>query len=463
VLPEPTLPAIARPYGVLVTGVGGTGVVTIGALLGMAAHLEHKGVTVLDVTGLAQKGGAVMSHVQIANAPADIHATRIAMGEAELVIGCDEIVTASDECLSRMQQGTTRVVINSAKTPTADFIKNPNWRFPGASTERDIREAAGDQVDLVDANQFAVKLLGDALYTNPFVLGYAWQRGWLPLSHASLVRAIELNGVQVQNNLAAFEWGRRTAHDPPSVQRAAALAGSARGEGGATVIALHTPKALDALIDKRVAHLSAYQNAAYARRYCTLVDAVRAAESAFTDAAVALRVTEAVAKNLHKLMAYKDEYEVARLYADPAFVDKLKAQFEGDWTLRFYLAPPLLAKKDAHGHPMKKPYGPWMLTAFKLLAMLKFLRGGPLDLFCSTRERRTERALVGEYESLVRELAAGLKPDNVALATELANLPDGIRGFGHVKENNLKAVRIRWDALLARWRAPGGGKTQQVA
>ena len=210
-IPEPTLPDIDRAYGVLVTGVGGTGVVTIGALLGMAAHLENKGVTVLDVTGLAQKGGAVMSHVQISHAPTDIHATRIAMGEADLVIGCDAIVTAGDECTSRMRHDTTRVVVNSAQTPTAEFIKNPNWAFPGLSAENDIRAAAGEAVDFIDANRFAVALLGDAIYTNPFVLGYAWQKGWLPLTLASLVRAIELNAVSVEKNRAAFDWGRRAA------------------------------------------------------------------------------------------------------------------------------------------------------------------------------------------------------------------------------------------------------------
>ena len=450
-VPEPVLPEIGRPYGVLVTGVGGTGVVTIGALIGMAAHLEQKGVTVLDVTGLAQKGGAVMSHVQIANAPADIHATRIAMGEAELVIGCDAIVTASDECTSRMQYGQTRVVVNSSKTPTADFIKNPDWTFPGSSTENDVRAAAGDAVDFVDANRFAVALLGDAIYTNPFVLGYAWQRGWLPLSHRSLMRAIELNGVQVEKNIAAFEWGRRAAHDPASVQQGANPT-AARETAGATVISLHTKKALDALIGKRIEHLTAYQNAAYAERYRSLVDVVRAAERNIEGDTANEPLTEAVARNLHKLMAYKDEYEVARLQTDPAFIAKLQAQFEGDWKLNFHLAPPLLAKKDANGRLIKKQYGPWMLSAFKVVAKLKFLRGSALDPFGKTEERRTERALIGEYEALVRELLSGLNADNRALAIELANLPDGIRGYGHVKENNLRAVRAKWNDLAARWR-----------
>ncbi|CAH2787215.1 MAG: Indolepyruvate ferredoxin oxidoreductase, alpha and beta subunits [uncultured Paraburkholderia sp.] len=468
-VPEPALPAIDRPYGVLVTGVGGTGVVTIGALLGMTAHLENKGVTVLDVTGLAQKGGAVMSHVQIANKPGDIHATRIAMGEASLVIGCDAIVTASDECVSRMQAGQTRVVLNSAHTPTAELIKNPNWRFPGSSTEADVRAGAGDEcVDTVDANHFAVALLGDAIYTNPFVLGYAWQRGWVPLTYQSLMRAIELNNVQVERNRAAFEWGRRAAHDPAAVRKfaqsqgAGTMAATAEGASG-KIISLHTPKALDTLIDKRAAYLAAWQNNAYAQRYRALVSQVRAAESALDSADTQLPLTEAVAKNLHKLMAYKDEYEVARLYSDPAFIEKLKASFEGDWKLHIHLAPPMFSKKDAQGHLIKKKYGPWVFSAMHVLAKLKFLRGTALDIFGKTEERRTERALIGEYEALIRELIGGLTAQNRDLAVELANLPGGIRGFGHIKENNLKGVRVKWNDLLARWRSPQTGTTQHAA
>ncbi|ACR27431.1 indolepyruvate ferredoxin oxidoreductase family protein [Burkholderia glumae] len=453
-LPEPTLPAIARTYGVLVTGVGGTGVVTIGALIGMAAHLENKGVTVLDVTGLAQKGGAVMSHVQIARAPEDIHATRIAMGEADLVIGGDALVTASDECTSRMRLGETRVVVNSAKTPTADFIKQPQWSFPGASAEHDIRASAGEAVDLVDANHFAVALLGDAIYANPFVLGYAWQRGWLPLTHASLTRAIVLNGVQVEKNLAAFEWGRRAAHDPASVRQAASSRQPGKGADGATVIALHTRKAVDTLIATRVAQLGAYQNAAYAARYASVVERVREAERRLDGEHAQEPLTEAVARNLYKLMAYKDEYEVARLQSDPAFLAKLAAQFDGELTLRYHLAPPIFAKRDEHGRLVKRAYGPWMLSAFRLLAKLKGLRGTAFDPFGRTEERRTERALIGEYVALVDALIARLTPQRLPLALELANLPDGIRGYGHVKENNLRAVRGKWDALLARWNGP---------
>jgi len=469
-VPTPDVPAIGRPYGVLVTGVGGTGVVTIGALLGMAAHLEAKGVTVLDVTGLAQKGGAVMSHVQIANRPDDIHATRIAMGEASLVIGCDAIVTAGDDCVSRMQEGVTHVVLNSAPTPTAEFIKNPQWQFPGSNTEADVRAAAGvENVATVNANRYALALLGDAIYTNPFVLGYAWQKGWLPLTHESLVRAIELNAVQVEKNLAAFEWGRRVAHDraavdqlvkkPLSEQNAASLETAA----GAKIVSLHTPRALDTLIDKRAQYLAAYQNEAYAQRYRAFVDDVRRAEAKLEHPDGQAPLTEAVAKNLHKLMAYKDEYEVARLYADPAFIEKLKASFEGDWKLNFHLAPPAFAKHDEKGHLVKKQYGPRMLSAMRMLAKLKFLRGTALDPFGRTEERRHERALIGEYEALMREVIGGLSEANLPLAVELANLPDAVRGYGHVKENNLKATRAKWATLLEKWRSPENGAARQVA
>jgi indolepyruvate ferredoxin oxidoreductase len=391
------------------------------------------------------------------------------MGEAGLVIGCDAIVTASDDCVSRMQEGHTHVVLNSAPTPTAEFIKNPQWQFPGSNTEADVRAAAGaDHVATVDANRYALALLGDAIYTNPFVLGYAWQHGWLPLTHESLTRAIELNAVQVEKNLAAFEWGRRVAHDHETVDRLVMVKQPApdADASGAKIVSLHTPRALDALIEKRAQYLAAYQNEAYAQRYRAFVDEVRRAEAKLDLPDASLNgqsLSEAVAKNLHKLMAYKDEYEVARLYADPAFVEKLKASFEGDWKLNFHLAPPSFAKHDDKGHLVKKQYGPRMLTALRVLAKLKFLRGTTLDPFGRTEERRHERALIGEYEALMREVIGGLSEANLPLAIELANLPDAIRGYGHVKENNLKATRAKWATLLANWRSPENGSARHAA
>jgi indolepyruvate ferredoxin oxidoreductase len=460
-LPQPEVPALPQvgAHGTLVTGVGGTGVVTIGQLMGMAAHLEGKSLSVLDMAGLAQKGGAVFSHVQIGNRPEDLYATRIAMGEADLILGCDLIVAASNEAISKMRTGNTRAVLNTAESPTAALIKNPDWQFGGAATAQQIRETIGDEsnVGLVDASGLATALLGDAIYTNPFVLGYAWQKGWLPLSYESLVRAIELNGVAVEANKRAFEWGRAAAHDLEAVKRVA------MPDQSAQVIELRrAATSLEDIVAKRVEFLTGYQNAAYAKRYADLVERVRRVESDRLHGAA--KLAEAVARYYFKLLAYKDEYEVARLQSDPAFRARLAAQFEGvdgkDFKLNFHLAPPLIAKRDPQtGVAKKMRFGPWMMGAFALLARLKGLRGTAFDIFGRTPERRTERALIGEYEALVDELLAKLTAENHALAIQLASLPEEIRGFGHVKERNLAAVRVKWDDLVARLR---GQQSAQV-
>ena len=457
----PALPEIAVPplpghtFGAIITGVGGTGVVTIGQLLGMAAHLEGKALSVLDMAGLAQKGGAVFSHVQIAAAPEHLHATRIAMGEADLVLGCDLATTATNEALSKIQAGTTRAVINSAESPTADFVKNPNWSFGGAGMTQQLREAVGDERNLavVDATALATALMGDAIYTNPFMLGFAWQKGWLPLTRESLVRAIELNGVAVEANLRAFDWGRAAAHDLEAVRRQLAPA---------QVIELKRASTLDELVARRVEFLTGYQNAAYAKRYADLVERVRKVESDRLGGAT--RLTEAVARYYFKLLAIKDEYEVARLHSDPAFQQKIAAQFEGDYKLNFHLAPPLLAKPDPVTGKVKKiTFGPWMLSAFGVLARLRFLRGTALDVFGRTEERRMERALIGEYETLVDELLSRLSADNHALTVELASLPEEIRGYGHVKARNVEVARSRQAALMARLRGQTPGGAQVIA
>lgn len=476
-LPEPQVPALDRPYRIVVTGVGGTGVVTIGALLGMAAHLESKGVTVLDVTGLAQKGGSVFSHVQLAASPDEVHATRIATGEAQLLIGCDAIVSASTEMLSRTRRGTTRAVINSATTPTADFVLNRDWTFPGTSTERDIRASVGDECDFIDANALALKLLGDTLYANPLVLGYAWQKGWVPLSHVALVRAIELNGVSIEQNRRAFELGRHVAvHGAVSTMDAAEGSGkvglptaTAAPHGTASLEAggaMSSQQDLDELIRHRTHLLTQYQNAAYAERYQRAVETVRKTETALAGGGSsglagsgwqqALPLTLAVASNLAKLMAYKDEYEVARLHSDPAFLQKLREQFDGepgkDYKLNFHLAPPLLARRDHQGHLIKQSYGPWMLTAFRVMTKFKALRGTALDVFGKTEERRKERQLIEDYFALVEELGTSLRADNLAAAVDLARLPEHIRGYGHVKERSMGLAARRREELLARYR-----------
>ena len=448
-LPQPALPAINGSYGILVTGIGGTGVVTIGGLLGMAAHLENKGVTVLDMAGLAQKGGAVLSHVQIAAQPDDIHATRIATGEAELIIGCDAIVTTSPDVLSRAQKDITRAAINSAPIPTAAIIHDPKWQFPETAAAQDLTEAIGQACEFLNANAMAIKLLGDAIYANPLLLGYAWQKGWIPLSYESLVRAIELNGIMIEKNLSAFEWGRAAAHHGVS----AIAPDLGKKEMAATVIAM--PETLDTTIERNIQWLTAYQNAAYAQRYRDAVQLVRERE-AMLSTGKSLRLTRAVAKSLAKLMAYKDEYEVARLYVDPIFTEKLRAQFEGepgkDYQLHFHLAPPLFAKRNEKGQLVKKKFGPWVMSVFKILASLKGLRGTALDIFGKTQERQHERELVSEYFDLVKELAESLTEQNLAAAIELANLPDDIRGFGHVKEKNMLAAQERRGMLLGNYR-----------
>ncbi|CAB3785318.1 hypothetical protein LMG28688_02007 [Paraburkholderia caffeinitolerans] len=449
-LPAPTLPALARPYGILVTGVGGTGVVTIGGLIGMAAHIERKGVTVLDMAGLAQKGGAVLSHVQIASAPSALHATRIATGEARLVIGCDALVSASNDVLSRTQHGVTVAAVNSGATPTADLVRNPKWVFPGAQTEASLRESIGEGCEFIDANALALTLLGDTIYSNPLLLGFAWQKGWLPLQLASLLHAIELNGVAVEKNRLAFNWGRHVAqHGEAAIQTQA--------KPTQQTIVVRMPESLDTVIASREALLTAYQNAAYAQRYRDAVDRIRAKEMQATGN-TKLPLTRSVAANLAKLMAYKDEYEVARLYADPAYLAKLREQFEGepgrDYKLKFHLAPPLLAKRDEQGRLKKKQFGPWVLPALRALARMKGLRGTSLDVFGHTAERRGERQLIADYLALVEEFCTTLDAERLTAALKLAGIPDDIRGFGHVKENNIRAAASKREQLLREYRNP---------
>ena len=447
-LPMPLLPTLSRrPHEVLITGVGGTGVVTASALLGMAAHLEGRGVSVLDMTGTAQKGGAVMSHVRIGVDPASLHGARVRA--ADLLIGGDLIVSASAAALDGVRSGKTRAVINTAKAPTADFVRNPDWLFPAADAEQAIGRAVGEagNVHFVDARALAVALLGDAIYANPLLLGFAFQKGWLPIGLPALQRAIELNGVAVARNLLAFAWGRRAAMDLDHVLRAASPA-----KPIAMPISLQPRTDLDALIEHRAQFLTAYQNPAYAARYRRTVERIRTVER---DRVGGSRLAEAVARYAFKLMAYKDEYEVARLHTDGSFRARISAQFEGDYTLRYHLAPPTLIRPDAaSGVATKRSFGPWMEVAMRGLARLSFLRGTAFDPFGRTAERREERALIADYESLVDELAARLDSANHAKAIELARIPEHIRGYGHVKQAHLAIARAKQAEALARWRAP---------
>jgi indolepyruvate ferredoxin oxidoreductase len=442
VLPEPVIPAMQGAYGIVVAGVGGTGVITIGQLLGVAGHIEGKGIVTQDAGGLAQKGGATWSHVLIGNHPDDIRTTRVGMAGADCIIGCDPIVAAGKETVLRMREGRTRVALNSHSTPTAAFVKNGGWQNPAEACAAEISKAVGqDSVGIFDADAAATRLMGDSIYTNPMMLGYAWQKGWIPLGRESLLRAIELNAVAVEQNKAAFEWGRHAAHDWAAVQRLLAPA---------QVIELRKRETLESLVARRVEFLTDYQNAAYARTYKDFVVKVRLAELPLGKTAL----TEAVARYLFKLMAYKDEYEVARLHTDAAFHARINSMFEGDFKLNYHLAPPLLAKKNDKGELQKRQFGPAMGLAFKLLARLKGLRGTPLDIFGRTEERRTERALIGEYRASIGQVLDALNAGNHALALEIACLPEQIKGFGHVKERNLKAARQKWAALMQQWPHP---------
>ncbi|UUC93720.1 indolepyruvate ferredoxin oxidoreductase family protein [Comamonas sp. C11] len=439
-IPEPVLPVAEQAWGIVVAGVGGTGVITIGSLLGMAAHLEGKGVVTQDAAGLAQKGGSTWSHIQIANRADAIYTTKVDMAKADLVIGCDPIVAATPTTLSVMQPGRTYVALNSHAAPTATFVGNPDWQSPAARCATALAEAVGQgALGSFDAEKASTALLGDSIYANPMMLGYAWQKGRVPLSHASLMRAMELNGVQVARNQEAFEWGRRCAHDLEAVR---ALYQASQ------VIQFVKKPSLEEMLDKRVEFLTAYQNAAYARQYRDFVAKVRAAEEPL---AHGTRLSQAVARYLFKLMAYKDEYEVARLHTDAAFTQKISDMFEGDYKLVHHLAPPGFAKKDEQGHLLKKSYGPWMRKAMGWLAGMKGLRGTALDPFGRTEERRTERALIVEYRQCIETLLTGLTADKLALAVEIASIPEDIRGYGHVKEHHLAAARIKWQSLMTRW------------
>ncbi len=449
-LPAPVLPDVAQPYNILVAGIGGTGVITIGQIMAVAAHIEGKGCSVLDMSGLAQKGGPVMSHVRIGARQDDIFSTRVGTGMADLVIGCDVIVCAGRDALTRMGEGRTRAAINTTGAPTAAFIRDPDWRYPGASAEQAIRTACGsERVAFVNAGHVATALMGDTMATNMFMLGYAWQQGWVPLGEEALMHAIALNAVAVEFNRQAFRWGRRAAHDLAGVEKLVHTRDTA-----AHVIEFRRAPKLDDLLARRAQFLAAYQDAGYAQQYRNFVEEVRAAEARLGAAAKAHRLTEAVAKNLFKLMAYKDEYEVARLHADPAFLAKVADMFEGDYRIRYHLAPPLWAGRDSHGHLRKHAYGQWMLSAFRLLARLKFLRGTAFDPFGYTRERRAERALVGHYREIVRGLLPALRADNLAQAVAIAAMPEEIRGYGHIKEHNMAQVREREATLLAAFHAP---------
>ncbi|MEM7300617.1 MAG: indolepyruvate ferredoxin oxidoreductase family protein [Pseudomonadota bacterium] len=438
-LPAPTLPEIDKTYGVVVTGVGGTGVVTVGAIIGMAAHLEGKGSAIIDMAGLAQKGGAVASHLRIAKKPSDINSIRITARGADLILGCDVVTAGTAKVMASVKEGETRVVVNSHETLSGSFTHNVDFSFPVQRILRAIRAKAGNEnTHVVEAKRMAIGLMGDAIAANMFMLGFAWQNGGLPISAEAILKAIDLNGVAVKLNQDAFNWGRVAAHDMTLVP--------VKEEPGPEQLPHRERSAnIDELIERRADDLTRYQNATYANRYRETMDRVRAAEASKASGKAGL--SDVIARNLFKLMAIKDEYEVARLYTDGSFERQLSERFESWERIEFHMAPPLFSKRDANGHLVKSTFGPWMRRALGLVASLKGLRGSTLDVFGYTQERRMERRLLSDYEAVIDRICSSLTPQNHSAAMALANYPEKIRGFGHVKEAAVKSVEIEKSRL----------------
>jgi indolepyruvate ferredoxin oxidoreductase len=443
--PGPALPALDKPFEILVAGVGGTGVVTVGTLITMAAHLEGKGASTLDFMGFAQKGGAVLSHVRVAPSPERLHQVRIDLRQADAVFACDLVVAGMPDGLAVMRHGHTRVVANEHEIPTADFTRDRDAQVDREGLIGKLGAAAGpENVLRLNAQATASRFLGDPVGSNVLLMGFAWQQGLVPVGLAALMRAIELNGVAVDMNKRAFTLGRLLAANPQ------ALEGMAQP---AQVIQFAAPKSLAEMVDFRADWLIKYQNAAYARQYRDAVAAVEQRELAIDGEASRRQVAKAVARNLFKVMAYKDEYEVARLHADPAFRAQIAAQFDGDYKLAFHLAPPLLArKKPGSDVPAKMQFGGWLMPVFAALARFKGLRGTPLDPFGYTRERKAERLLRDRYLAFVRELAGNLQAGNRDAALKLAQAPDQVRGYGHIKQAAMDRLDAQWPELLARYR-----------
>ncbi len=435
-VPEPTIARPTRTQAVLITGVGGTGIVTVGAVLGMAAHLDALGAGIIDMAGLAQKGGAVAIHMRIGPSPDAIHAIRISAEEADTVLACDIVVAGSKKALAAIKPGESKVFVNLHETYPGDFTRAADFSLPTRRLRQAISERAGEgHAHFVEAERLASRLVGDAIATNMLMVGYAWQQGGLPISRASILEAIRLNGVEVEMNIAAFEWGRRAAFDVSAAELAAGVKTEA-----------HVPTLAD-IVARRVAFLTDYQDSRYAARYEAAVARTAAAETRVVPGSTAL-ATE-VAHSLFKLMAIKDEYEVARLFTDGSFAKQLGEQFASWDRLEFNLAPPLLARRDKRtGHLKKQTFGPWMMSAFRVLARLKGLRGTAFDLFGRTAERKWERQLLADYEATLEAIASQLTAANFDVALALVAYPRKIRGFGHVKQAQARAPLAERERLL---------------
>ncbi|NNF80754.1 MAG: indolepyruvate ferredoxin oxidoreductase family protein, partial [Rhizobiales bacterium] len=457
-LPEPKLPSLETPWSILVTGIGGTGVVTVGQIIAMAANLEGKGAGIIDMAGLSQKNGAVVSHLKIAERQEDISTIRVSAGGADLLLGCDLVTSAAEHNLAAAGEGKTRAVVNDYETMPAMFTNDAEYKLPGDELRISIEARMGQgRTDLINATKIATALMGDSIASNLFTLGFAWQKGLVPVSSEAIERAITLNNVAVEMNLKAFEWGRRSAHDLPAVEKIIERADEAQQTAISQTHNLS--QTLEEMVDRRVEFLTAYQDAAYAERYRKLVSNVRSVEESISPRSNVLAT--AVARYYFKLLAYKDEYEVARLYTDGGFTEQVKAQFKGDYTVKIHLAPPLLSRRDPEtGHLIKREFGPWIMTAFGWLAKMKRLRGTALDIFGYTEERKQERQLIKDYEATVARLLDKLSIANLDLAAEIAAMPEHIRGYGHIKERHVTEAKAREAELLAAYDA---GRTSAPA
>jgi len=440
-IPEPVLPELAGSYDLLVGGVGGTGVVTVGQLITMAAHLEGRGTSVLDFTGFAQKGGTVLSYVRMAPSPDKLHQVRISNGQADAVIACDLVVASSQKALSVLRSNHTRVVANEAELPTADYVLFRDADMQAEKRLELIRNAVGDDnFAQLDANGIAEKLLGDTVFSNVMMLGFAWQRGLLPLSQAALMKAIELNSVAVERNKEAFGWGRVAAMDVKVIT-------DLLNTGESRVEEVKPEQGLDELTNIRHTHLVNYQNRRWADRYTDLVQQVRKAEETLGETNQLL--TRAVAQQLYRFMAFKDEYEVARLFAETDFMKEVNNTFEGDFKVHFHLAPPIMNRgTDAQGRPKKRQFGPWMFQAFKLLAKFRVLRGTTIDPFSYSADRKMDRAQLKDYQQLVERIVSELEASNYDTFLQLAELASEVRGYGPVREQAAEAVQEKQSQLI---------------
>jgi len=442
-VPEPAPIQLTHPWNVLVTGVGGTGIITIGAILATAAHIDGKGCSTLDMTGMAQKGGPVTTHLRIADHQEQLNSVRISAGLADLVLGCDIVVTTGNESLGVIANGHTKVLVNNEETITSDFVRNPNFSFSALELIHLLRDVAGStNVESVAATKHALALLGDSIATNFFMVGFAYQRGLIPLSSEAIRRAIELNGVSVAMNRTAFRLGRLTAHKPSTIDGA--------GKHQITSARPHRTisTSLDEMISRRVDFLIDYQNSRYASEYFSYVAKARAKELSVMQAEG--RFSEAVARSLFRLMSYKDEYEVARLYSGADFRTQIAEMYEECGRITFHLAPPMLTCRDSDGGvPRKLAFGPWMFSVFSVISKLKGLRGTAFDLFGYTVERRMERSLVEEYRASVDRTIDVMRPETFDTAVAIASIADEISGFGHVKSESVRVARQRWEELEA--------------